>query len=381
MAKGIDISMHNGTVNFSAVKSSGCNIVIIKATEGVDYVDPCLNQHYNGAKAQGLNIGFYHFMSEKTSPTQQAIDFWNAIKGKQFNVIPTLDIETNNMGRSSKTISDRCIEFLQKFKSLSGYNCLIYTGAYFGRNNLDSRVKKYPGWIAHYGINTPMQTGFAVVGHQYTETGRVNGVNGNVDMNNFYDGIFINSSPKPIQQKEENKKVENIICYQHGLNENSAEYLGDFLNCATIEAHRPYNYKNVENIFAIGGDKKAYTSYLKTLITGSNEYNTFERTIGYILTKNNVKWNVTKYAITSEEKNAKNKLVLFNNYVDKRAAEYLAYKLNCPLEENRNININNYDFVYLVGGGDIPKGNNIKNIKGQDRYLTAKEVIDFMKFL
>ncbi|HBJ2602696.1 TPA: N-acetylmuramoyl-L-alanine amidase [Clostridium botulinum] len=184
-----------------------------------------------------------------------------------------------------------------------------------------------------------------------------------------------------VGKKEEKKKVENIICYQHGLNENAAEYLGDFLNCATIEAHRPYNYKNVENIFAIGGDKKAYTSYLKTLITGSNEYNTFERTIGYILTKNNVKWNVTKYATTSEEKNAKNKLVLFNNYVDKRAAEYLAYKLNCPLEENRNININNYDFVYLVGGGDIPKGNNIKNIKGQDRYLTAKEVIDFMKFL
>ncbi|WP_275477781.1 hypothetical protein [Clostridium botulinum] len=46
------------------------------------------------------------------------------------------------MGRSSKAISDRCIEFLEKFKSLSGYNCLIYTGVYFGRNNLDNRVKK-----------------------------------------------------------------------------------------------------------------------------------------------------------------------------------------------------------------------------------------------
>lgn len=202
MAKGIDISMHNGTVNFSAVKSSGCNIVIIKATEGVDYVDPCLNQHYNGAKAQGLNIGFYHFMSEKTSPTQQAVDFWNAIRGKQFNIIPTLDIETNNQGRSAKQISDRCIEFLNKFKSLSGYDCMIYTSGYFGRDNLDSRVKKYKGWIAHYGVNTPMQTGFEVIGHQYTEDGRINGVTTRVDMNNFTDGIFIGSKNTIKETKE-----------------------------------------------------------------------------------------------------------------------------------------------------------------------------------
>ncbi|MCR1147236.1 GH25 family lysozyme [Clostridium botulinum] len=210
MAKGIDISMHNGTVNFSAVKSSGCNIVIIKATEGVDYVDPCLNQHYNGAKAQGLNIGFYHFMSEKTDPTQQAVDFWNAIKGKQFNIIPTLDIETNNMGRSIKAISDRCIQFLTKFKALSGYDCLIYTGGCFGRDNLDSRVKKYKGWIAHYGVNTPMQTGFVAVGHQYTEDGHINGISTRVDINDFTDGIFIGSQ-NTIQETKEMKIQKMLV--------------------------------------------------------------------------------------------------------------------------------------------------------------------------
>ncbi|NCI19887.1 N-acetylmuramoyl-L-alanine amidase [Clostridium botulinum] len=185
-----------------------------------------------------------------------------------------------------------------------------------------------------------------------------------------------------IEPKKEEKKVKNIICYQHGLNENAANYLGDFLNCSTIEAHRPYDYKNVENVFAIGGDKKAYTSYLKTHITGTTDYNAFERTIGYILTKRNIKWNVTKYDITLQEKNAKNKLIIYNNYVDKRAAEYLATKLNCSLKENKTINAANYDFIYLVGDDkDAPQGSNIRNIKGQDRYLTAKEVIDFMKFV
>ncbi|WP_045905905.1 GH25 family lysozyme [Clostridium botulinum] len=275
MAKGIDISMHNGTVNFSAVKSSGCNIVIIKATEGVDYVDPCLNKHYNGAKAQGLNIGFYHFMSEKTDPTQQAVDFWNAIKGKQFNIIPTLDIETNSMGRSVKAISDRCIQFLTKFKALSGYDCLIYTGGCFGRDNLDSRVKKYKGWIAHYGVNSPMATGFTVVGHQYTEDGRINGVNTRVDLNNFENGIFINN------KKEEEKKVKNLVVYNNIADARAAEYLADKLNCPTIWGARSFDYSVVENVIGVGGKKEQYTSYLKTLISGNNRYYTMQAVLNY----------------------------------------------------------------------------------------------------
>ncbi|EPY2286906.1 GH25 family lysozyme [Clostridium sporogenes] len=208
--KGIDISMHNGSINFGAVKGNGIEVVIIKATEGVDYVDPYLNQHYNGAKSQNINIGFYHFMSEKTDPSQQAIDFWNSIKDKQFNVMPCLDIETNSWGRSSKQITDRCLEFLNKFKALSGLSCMIYTGGYFGRDNLDSRIKNYPGWIAHYGVNTPMATGFNVVGHQYTESGRVNGISGNVDLNNFTNGIFIGKANAPNNSSNSNKSTSTI---------------------------------------------------------------------------------------------------------------------------------------------------------------------------
>lgn len=139
-------------------------------------------------------------MSEKTSPTQQAIDFWNAMKDKKFNILACLDIETNNLIKNRTQISDRCIEFLQKFKELSGLDCMIYTGGYFGRDNLDSRVKKYPSWIAHYGVTKPMENGFRVVGHQYTEDGRTPGVKTRVDLNNFTEEIFISSVTKPVQK-------------------------------------------------------------------------------------------------------------------------------------------------------------------------------------
>lgn len=192
--KGIDVSSHNGNINWQEVKNSGVEVVIIKATEGVDFIDSMVNQHYTGASQVGFNIGFYHFMSEKTDPYRQAEDFYNCIKDKSYNVMPCLDIEVNNYGRSASQITDRCLEFINRFKELSGQDVMIYTGGYFGRDNLDSRIKCYPGWIAHYGVSSPMETGFRVVGHQYTETGRVPGVNGNVDVNNFNEGILLGNA-------------------------------------------------------------------------------------------------------------------------------------------------------------------------------------------
>ena len=93
--KGIDISNHQPSVDFNALKNS-VEIVIMKATEGITYLDSKLGSHYQGAKAAGFPVGFYHFMSEKTSPSEQATFFYNAIKDKQFEIIPLLDIETNS---------------------------------------------------------------------------------------------------------------------------------------------------------------------------------------------------------------------------------------------------------------------------------------------
>ncbi len=54
--RGIDISNNDGHIDFNAVKSSGVEIIIIKATEGVDYVDPMLETYYAKAKEIGFNL-------------------------------------------------------------------------------------------------------------------------------------------------------------------------------------------------------------------------------------------------------------------------------------------------------------------------------------
>ncbi|MGJ8755352.1 glycosyl hydrolase [Clostridium botulinum] len=309
MAKGIDISMHNGSINFGAVKSAGVSAVIIKATEGVQYIDPFLNQHYQGAKAQNLNIGFYHFMSEKTDPSQQAIDFWNAIKGKQFNIIPTLDIETNNQGRSQSQISDRCIQFLLKFKSLSGYNCMVYTGGFFGRDNLDSRVKKYPGWIAHYGVDKPMTTGFNVVGHQYTEDGHINGVNTRVDMNNFTDGIFIGSK-NTIQETKEMKIQKMLVTIGYPIGSSSI-----------------YGIIGNGTITAI----KAFQRDCNLTVDGIVGTNTLDR-----LTKEyNKKLGIKP---TQKEEYDMDKIILYFGDMDALSALLISQKYGCPIMRESDFN-------------------------------------------
>lgn len=69
LLKGIDISNHNGSIDFNAVKGDGVEAIIMKATEGVDYVDPKFDSYYSQSHNMGFHIGFYHFMSEKTNPS------------------------------------------------------------------------------------------------------------------------------------------------------------------------------------------------------------------------------------------------------------------------------------------------------------------------
>lgn len=187
--KGIDISHHNGNINFELVKSDGFELIYIKATEGTTHRDSNLQVNYEGALNSNFKIGFYHFLVGTSDPETQAENFYNSIEDKQNDLKPCLDVEKNNFD-----VMDYTLRFINRFEQLSNLPLCIYTGGHFANNNLDSRLEEYPLWIAHYGVETPMKTnvwGEFYVGHQYTESGQVTGIEGNVDLNNFFDEIFI----------------------------------------------------------------------------------------------------------------------------------------------------------------------------------------------
>lgn len=61
--QGIDVSNWQGYIDYSAVKSSGIEIVYIKASQGTGYKDPYFEINYQNAKDNGLKVGFYHFLT------------------------------------------------------------------------------------------------------------------------------------------------------------------------------------------------------------------------------------------------------------------------------------------------------------------------------
>lgn len=191
--KGIDISHHNGSIDFNAVKKEGYEIVYIKATEGKTYNDPTTQNNYNGAKAAGLKIGFYHFL-RANDPREEAKHFLDVINGLDVNCKYCIDVETTE-GQSKDQISARVRAFADYLIS-QGKEVCIYTGDNFYANYLNDTVKDLPLWVAHYGVDKPNVNNYA--GFQYTSTGRVNGIGGNVDLNDFKNDIFINiQQPNP----------------------------------------------------------------------------------------------------------------------------------------------------------------------------------------
>ncbi|NFO88540.1 glycoside hydrolase [Clostridium botulinum] len=186
--KGIDVSNHNGNIDFNRVKGDNIEVVYIKATEGTTYQDQYLNQHYKGAKEAGLKTGFYHFLVGSSSPETQAENFYNNIKDKENDLKPCLDIEVSNFN-----VMDYSLRFIKKFESLCELELCIYTSPYFANENLDSRIGKYQCWIAHYGVEKPMQTNVwgSYAGHQFTESGKIKGIDTDVDINNFTEAILL----------------------------------------------------------------------------------------------------------------------------------------------------------------------------------------------
>ncbi len=189
MLKGIDISNNNGNINFNKVKVSGVECVYIKATEGTTYRDGYLDTNYSNAHYAGLKIGFYHFLVGTSAPESQANNFYNSIKDKLSDLIPMLDIETNFNG-----LIDYVERFIKKFKELSNAPIGIYSYTGF-LSNLKGKFTEYPLWEANYN-NNPWNlpnNSYTRVGHQYTEKGKVKGINTNVDLNEFTEGILLSN--------------------------------------------------------------------------------------------------------------------------------------------------------------------------------------------
>lgn len=195
--EGIDVSSWQGNINFSNVANDGIRVVYIKATQGTNYISPNFESSYKNAKANGLKVGFYHYVMARSvlEAEAEAQYFASKISGKEIDCKLAMDFE--EFGSLSKEqINTIGLAFMRRLEQITGKPVIIYSNTYTARTIWDGEILNYPLWVAEYGVSEPGNNGkwSTYVGWQYTDMGVVNGINGYVDRNRFTEDIFINGS-------------------------------------------------------------------------------------------------------------------------------------------------------------------------------------------
>ena len=175
---GVDVSSHQGSIDWDRVAADDIEFAYVKATEGGDFVDARFDRNWAGAGAAGLDRGAYHFFTLCRPGREQAANFIGVISGEAAELPPALDLELagNCSARPDRDWVDREIgAFIDEVEEATGQIVMLYIGSDFQdrypiRDELDRpiwhrRVLRRPDvegwwiWQAHDrasidGINT-----------------------------------------------------------------------------------------------------------------------------------------------------------------------------------------------------------------------------------
>ena len=189
VAKCIDVSTWQGSIDFNKVKSAGYNYVIIRAGYGKEksQKDNMFETNYKKAKSAGLKVGAYWFsyaMSPSTA-TAEADACLSCIKGKKFELPVYYDMEYQPaMSTSNSNYTKMAVNFCNKLKS-NGFKSGVYSSASVYDYLLNRKTLKNNGisiWNAEWYIKPSITCDV----WQYSEKGQVNGISSSVDMNYIY---------------------------------------------------------------------------------------------------------------------------------------------------------------------------------------------------
>ncbi len=184
---GVDVSDHQGSVNWSTVARSGVQFALAKATEGETFVARTFATNWAEMQDAGIVRGAYHFFRPVDDPQAQAEHFLRNVQLGQADLPPGLDLEARD-GVDPGTLILRVGQWLDVVKTAINRTPLIYTSPSFWEALGAPRgFSDYPLWIAHYDRSSPtIPRGWSTYTvWQYTSKGSVNGINGNVDLDVF----------------------------------------------------------------------------------------------------------------------------------------------------------------------------------------------------
>lgn len=188
--EGVDVSVYQGNIDWNRAKADGIEFAIMRAGYGkyVSQKDKYFDQNMKNAKAAGLPCGVYWFSYALTpeDAIKEADACYEVIKNYKLEYPVSFDMETESQMKLPKETVAQIIEaFCGRMESY-GYYTTLYTYASFLNYKVDDRIfDKYDIWVAHYNTSKPaFNRNYGL--WQYSCTGSVWGITGNVDRDYVY---------------------------------------------------------------------------------------------------------------------------------------------------------------------------------------------------
>jgi lysozyme len=184
---GVDVSHHQGTIDWRTLAADGIAFAYIKATEGGNFRDTSFALNWSGAASVGLPRGAYHFFTLCKSGADQAQNFIATVPLDPQALPPVVDAESMGPCSSGTPIADvpRELEaFLAALTAHYGRRPLIYTTAEFHDAYLQGQFPSDRFWIRSL-VLPPLWRYRQWILWQYHNRGQRRGVKGPVDLNAF----------------------------------------------------------------------------------------------------------------------------------------------------------------------------------------------------
>lgn len=189
--KGIDVSAHQGHIDFRKVKNAGIEFVIIRMACGVN-IDKDFFKNYHSAKANGLKVGAYIYTTANTLP--KIVSEVNAIKNELYKYVEAneceleldlpffIDVEHHTIINTSKSnVSWLFDESYKRFKELFSKVGLYASTSILETKFREDILESVPIWVAEWDNNLDYKGNF--IFWQYSNKGRIDGIETDVDLN------------------------------------------------------------------------------------------------------------------------------------------------------------------------------------------------------
>jgi lysozyme len=191
--QGIDISKYQGDIDWGRVRDAGIRFAYLKVSEGGDHVDDRFYDNWEAAARAGVPRGAYHFMYWCRTGAEQAVWFTQAVPQDASQLPPVLDLEWNHTSPTcpKKVPRDDALAKIRKMLEImelhTGKKPVIYTDINFHRDILEGEFRDYDFWLRSVAAEPADRYSYRPWKFwQYTATGRVPGIDGDVDRNVFH---------------------------------------------------------------------------------------------------------------------------------------------------------------------------------------------------